>query len=388
MRTIAIFLFGLSLCAAGSIHAQTFTECADVDGDGTVNVADMAYSISMFRGGPDFPAGRGDIDFRAGYTLGDFRYLLGYIFIGYAPGGCPPFAPYTMTTTDDSLILPLATITPGSGSLRLPIVFINHLPVTDILVPVEVIGLNDSLIFDSLSLNVPAMFPVISSDWRQGAEGGFVLSFVSGSLQAGTHILAYAFFHYSNLAGGAISLFPGSPNVKTFANYVYGNAATGDYSDLDVGMPSVVITDQFELPSLLLLPDTLVFNTAVGGDDPDPQSFDVLSSGSPFNWTLTKASWLSVNKSSGASGETVTVSPKTSSLTPGTHYAVITVTTDGALGSPGTVTVQVNVEFPYPPMDANCDGYFNLVDLIYIVNYLFRAGPPPCNPCDGAPGAQ
>lgn len=384
MKRAALISLLLLLPAAAPTRAQTFLECADVSGDGQINVVDMVYHLEMYKGGPDLSTGTGDIDFRAGYSLGDFRYLLGYIFMGYPEGGCPPFSPYGMATTNDSLILPITTLPPGSGSLQLPIVFINHLPVYDILVPLEVIGLNDSLVLDSISIVPPVPQGVITSDWSAGSQGGFVISYMNGSLQAGTHILAYAFFHYSNQPGVAISMVPGSPNINTFANYVYKSGAGNSYNDLTVAMPTLVITDEIELPSLQLDPDTLVFNALVGGDDPTPQSFDVMSSGAPFAWTLTKSSWLAVDKTSGLSGESVTVSPKTGALTPGTHYAVVTVNTDGAIGAPAPVTVQVNVNFPFPPMDANCDGVFNLVDLIYIVNYLFRGGPPPCNPCDGS----
>jgi len=386
MRKVIIASLTLWLCTAVQTHAQTFQECADVTGDGYINVSDMVYHLNMYQGGPDLPSGKGDIDLRAGYTVGDFRYLVGYIFMGYPEGDCPPFASYALTTTNDSLVLPLATIPPGSGSLRLPIIFINHNPVADVLLPVDVIGLNDSLLLDSIAMTSPGpSFPsAITADWSDGASGGLIISYVSGTMPAGTHVLGHLYLHYWNQPGSAISVIPGSPNLKTFANYTYKSGPGNSYSDLTIAMPILVITDHFDLPSLTLEPDTLVFNTVVNGGDPDPQSFDVLSSGAPFNWSLTKTSWLSVDKTSGLSGESVTVSPKTTALTPGTHFATVTVYTDIALGSPASVTVQVNVNFPFPPLDANCDGVFNLIDLIYTVNYLYRGGPPPCNPCDGS----
>jgi hypothetical protein len=36
--------------------------------------------------------------------------------------------------------------------------------------------------------------------------------------------------------------------------------------------------------------------------------------------------------------------------------------------------------------DSDCDGAANIADLTYLVDYLFRGGPPPCDPDgDGAP---
>jgi len=37
---------------------------------------------------------------------------------------------------------------------------------------------------------------------------------------------------------------------------------------------------------------------------------------------------------------------------------------------------------PTPPQigDVNCDGKYTVGDLIYLINYLFKFGPPPCRP--------
>jgi len=28
--------------------------------------------------------------------------------------------------------------------------------------------------------------------------------------------------------------------------------------------------------------------------------------------------------------------------------------------------------------NANCDGEINVADVVYLINYLFKGGPPPC----------
>ena len=35
---------------------------------------------------------------------------------------------------------------------------------------------------------------------------------------------------------------------------------------------------------------------------------------------------------------------------------------------------------PVPAGDVNCDGLINVGDIVYLVNYLFKGGPPPCEP--------
>lgn len=34
---------------------------------------------------------------------------------------------------------------------------------------------------------------------------------------------------------------------------------------------------------------------------------------------------------------------------------------------------------PLQNANVNCDGTIDIADVIYLVNYIYRAGPPPCN---------
>ena len=35
---------------------------------------------------------------------------------------------------------------------------------------------------------------------------------------------------------------------------------------------------------------------------------------------------------------------------------------------------------PLAAGDANCDGKVDVGDVVYLINYLFKGGPPPCEP--------
>ena len=105
MRSSLLLLTGLLLLSTAPLLGQN---CADVNGSGTVNVGDVVYMLNEHIGGPSLAPGAGDFDFRQGYNTGDPRFLIEYIFSGGAAPGCPPFNPYTLTITNDTIFLPAA----------------------------------------------------------------------------------------------------------------------------------------------------------------------------------------------------------------------------------------------------------------------------------------
>ena len=326
------------------------------------------------------PAGKGDIDGRDGYTLGDYRYLIGWIFVGYPDGTCAPSSPYALQTTDDTLYLPIVDIPAGTGTLAVPIVFATQSEVTDILVPFQVSGLGSTIFLDSVSVHLNNPPTQITADNVTDSSGMFLISYLQGSLSPGRHILATAHFRYEASPGATVFFTDALPNQWTFLNYVYGGASNSDYADLDVGVPVVRMTSGIDFPAMVVTPDTLFFEQRVGDPNPDPQYIYINSDGADFQWNASVPFNYSHTGTSGVSGDSLSLYPRSSTMAFGTCDSDVEIYSSSVSNSPVVVHLQLEVRPPFPTFDANCDGVFTLADIIVLVNYLFRGGEEPCDP--------
>jgi len=373
MLRVLLTLLALMLIFTSGAYAQS---CADVNGDGHADISDMVYMMNEHLGGSPIPAGKGDIDYRQGYNAGDARFLIDYIFAGGSAPACPPFPSYSLVNTDDSLILPSFVVPAGSGQFALPIYLVNHAKVSDIVLPMRVNGLGSTVFFDSLQIGSSLK---LAGNARKAVNGstGVIIFFVTGHTEdvvSGINLLALAFFHYTSSPGGIVSMDTVTIRPHTFLNYVYGPSYA-------IGIPKVVLAAASTFPNMIVQPDTLAFETLVGYPNPDPQQFSIQSSGEPFNWTLTPPSWVSVDATSGVSGQNISVTPNMAGLSVGIYYGDIIVFSTAALGSPKKVVVKLTLR-EFPSLDANCDGVFNIADIVTQLNYLFKGGSI-CNPCTG-----
>ena len=375
---ILAFVLLLTLQAV-TVSAQTFQQCADVNENNVLSISDLSKMFDAFLGGPALPAGRGDIDLRQNYDLGDLRYFAGYLFLTYPEGGCPPFSDYTLLEAPDTLYLPEAIVPDGSGSMMLPIFMSNTEPVSELLVTATIAATNCNVTVDY----------VTTASWEAWVLGDRTIgneltmlwasSGVETALPPGLHTIAYVFINYSGSTNGTVSLLPANFGPYRFIHQVYGNMSSASYAQMSIGVPHVIVSPATALPAMSVSPDSMYFATLAGSGDPAPQSFDLLSSGNQFDWTSTQPSWLQVTPSTGVSGATVSVQPLTASLNPGTHVGTIVVSSAQAYNSPKSVKVVLRIQPQYPAFDANCDGLFNISDIVYLIQYIF-GGPAPCDP--------
>lgn len=169
----------------------------------------------------------------------------------------------------------------------------------------------------------------------------------------------------TGIPGVALTFTPGG-TVKTDDNGDYSNAvnfgwsgtvtpslagytftpASRSYSSVKTGL-----TDQDYIyypgssPEIALNPTTLNFGTDTSGTANTPQSFVISNIGAgTLNWTAVgDQAWLSCTPSSGTGMGTVTVSVDPSGLAVGTYTGTITVSDPGAVNSPQTVDVTLNI---------------------------------------------
>ena len=361
-----------------SATAFAYNVCADVTQDESVNLGDFVYMLDAYRHGPSLPDGRGDIDYRQNHNLGDLRYLSNYIFSGCPEGSCPPFDPYDILPTNDSLIIPTGEIPAGSGTISFPITIINRGSVFDLMLPIVVNDLDSTI----AQINfVPFDLQPITIVEPFGALELLIISsglILQDCIEPGINTLGMLEITYDASPGMTFTVDTTSFGGPRFLHHVYG-----DLSYEEIGVPIVITTDVSPYGNMSVEPESLFFSTLTSIPITEPDTFTVETDGNPFSWTLTHPDWLEVIPTEGISGQKVTVLPLTSGLQVGFHYGTITVTSYDAVGSPQDVIVELELKQTYPSFDANCDGSFDIDDIVLLVMYMFAGGDPPCDPCVG-----
>jgi dUTPase len=138
-----------------------------------------------------------------------------------------------------------------------------------------------------------------------------------------------------NTTGLAVGSYSGTITLTA-------SGATGSPGTVNV---SLTVTQS---PSLSLSPNTLTFSGTAGSTNPAPQTAAIANNGGgTLNWSaVSNQSWLSVSPASGAGAANPSISVNTSGLTAGNYSGTVTVTAAGAVNSPATVAVSLNLGTP------------------------------------------
>ncbi len=130
-----------------------------------------------------------------------------------------------------------------------------------------------------------------------------------------------------------------------------GGLAQGDYTGsieitADSGMTETVETTlSITAPAeLSIAPSSLQF-LSIDRSIPAPEVITIDNKGAgTLNWSAASASaWLLIDKTSGAAPDTINAAVDITSLQPGTYYDIITITAEGAVGSPRLIPVKLDV---------------------------------------------
>jgi uncharacterized protein (TIGR03437 family) len=110
----------------------------------------------------------------------------------------------------------------------------------------------------------------------------------------------------------------------------------------------ITVTVNAAPEALALSQTSLRFQVALGAGAPPSQSIEVLNQGTgSLNWSASASSlvgsWLSVTPAGGASGASATVTINPANLVRGDYYGLVQFTSNGAINSPQTVVVVLNV---------------------------------------------
>ena len=117
-------------------------------------------------------------------------------------------------------------------------------------------------------------------------------------------------------------------------------------------------------PSLAVSPTSLSFNASAGGTNPAPAPLSVsnVGGGSLSFTAVTDVPWLSASPTAGSAPQTLQVSVLASSLAQGSYTGHVTVTANGAQGSPTVISVSLMVTPPAPPPPAGSASDWPMVD--------------------------
>ncbi|MGB2979899.1 MAG: Ig-like domain-containing protein, partial [Candidatus Zixiibacteriota bacterium] len=171
-------------------------------------------------------------------------------------------------------------------------------------------------------------------------------------------------------SGNGAGSFLFTPSYLQSGTYQFPIYATDTTGRADSAIVQVEVIEAGNQPPVLAsLPDSVepavgrTFIRHVYATDPDGPSISLSTMGAPWNSDFAD---------SGNGGGVFTFAPD--STQEDSIYLVTFIASDGSLADSQTVVMQV---ISYVPGDVNGDGSVNVGDVVALVDYLYRGGPPP-----------
>lgn len=385
-KIIVMISMGFTLVLSATVSGQM---CGDVNNDGQPNLGDVLYYLGWITDINDPPPilWTADVDDRLGYTIADVVQLSDYFFgIPMPTLDCAPNQSYSYQISDaDTIFLPTAFVDPEiTDQVELPLVTSFTDSVVGMYLAVKNSGQDNS-----------GHFRILSTWYLHGGQTPINIS----NSGADSSFFASVPIAFSNIADN-----------RTHFSITFDSTGVPGIGFIDVDpvdrssewRSCIVKKDrQMYIPVFASMEHTynkvLVDNAAITRTLPlgidtaaTPVTREITSSHDQIAWAAeTDADWIVLNKTFGTTPDQIQISIDKSGLNLGWHRDTITIiNADYPRTFPQQIPVSLSV-YPvyYAGIDADCDGSFNVGDVVYLIDYLFGdpIGPEPCEPCSPLP---
>lgn len=377
---ISIIVVLLTLFFSPVAFAQI---CGDANNDSTFGISDLITMLDYMRGvtPASFDSANADCDGIPGISISDVERMSEYIFrLGSL--NCTLSGSYGFSAApNDTIYLPRLLNVPDS--------------ITGAAL----------LVFSSFSSNVDGFYvPLLSKG--TGSSSHFDLS--STFPQTGIDVLMSSTYDPdTNIVLGVdlfgSGIFTGSPKNLLLLNYVRQSMGTADiipeefdrfspnlFAVLisnDLYVPVVQYYDAYQPYPFIISSRDIFLNALADSISANSTMIDLDFPLTGVRYELEPSDpWIVLSATTGNSLSMINVSGDAAGLTEGIYSGTIAVRFEGI----GSIVDLIDVEMAvgtdtvitfFPPGDANCDGSYDILDLTYTVDFLFRGGPPalPCS---------